>query len=152
MSSLVKSGQVRPVVICLFSRDGSILVVEGRDPRREELLYRPLGGEIRFGEYSQAALIREVREELEAEISQPRYLGTLESMFSYDGQPGHELVLVYDAAFVDPVMYDRSEFSFCEDNLFTFRAMWKPLADFYGGSCQLYPVGLVELLQKHGYE
>lgn len=143
--------QIRPIVICLFSQNGAILSAEGYDPVKNEIFYRPLGGGIHFGETSRETLAREVREEIGAEITQLRYLGTLENLFVYDGQPGHEIVFVYDAVFVDSALYEQAHLVGREDDGFSFKAVWKPLAELRQGSAPIYPTGLLELLHQHGY-
>ena len=42
---------------------------------------RPLGGGIDFGETSQDAIVREIREELGAELTDARLLGIVENIF-----------------------------------------------------------------------
>jgi 8-oxo-dGTP pyrophosphatase MutT (NUDIX family) len=84
-------------------RDGDrLLVYEGYDSVKDERFYRPLGGGIEFGELGAEAVAREVREELGATVSDVRFLGVLESVFTYAGEPGHELVLMYEVALADP--------------------------------------------------
>lgn len=142
-------GQIRPLVIGVFSLNRSILVSEGYDTGKQQFFYRPIGGGIHFGEYSQAALVREVREEFDAEIEGLRYLGTLENVFIHNDQPGHEIVQVYDAAFVDRSLYERESLVGQEDSGLTFTAYWKPLTELQNDPRPLYPTGLLELLQKH---
>lgn len=148
----MKPGQIRPLVICIFSRGETILVAEGYDSSKNEVFYRPVGGGIGFGEYSHEALVREVGEEFEAEITNIRYLGTVENVFIYESQPGHEIVQVYDAEFVDQSLYRQPWLTGHEDNGLSFKAIWKPLADFQNGAERLYPSGLFELLQVNGYQ
>jgi 8-oxo-dGTP pyrophosphatase MutT (NUDIX family) len=145
----MKPGQIRPLVICIFRWDRVILVAESFDSSKGEVFYRPIGGEINFGESSQAALVREVREELEAEITHLCYLGTLENLFTYENQAGHEIVQIYDAEFVDRSLYEQVWLEGREDNGLSFKAIWKPLADFENEAERLYPTGLFELLQKY---
>ena len=49
---------IRPIVICVFSFNGRVLIAEGYDPTKRQIFYRPLGGGIEFGELSQDALVR----------------------------------------------------------------------------------------------
>lgn len=145
------AGQIRALVISVFSHHGAILVSEGVDSVKKENFYRPIGGGIQFGEYSQEALVREVQEEFGAEITQVRYLGVLENVFTYNGQPGHEIVQIYDAQFVDRSLYDQAWLVGYEDSGLSFKAVWKPLTELQNASSPLYPGGLLQLLQQHGY-
>jgi 8-oxo-dGTP pyrophosphatase MutT (NUDIX family) len=140
--------QVRPLAICLFRNGDRILVGEGYDVVKKQVYYRPLGGAIEFGEFSHDAIVREIREELGAEITNLRYLTTLETVFTCDGQPGHEVVIVYEAAFVDKSIYEKPALSGIEDGGLHFEAVWKPLEDFLSGDPPLYPEGLLEFLLK----
>jgi len=137
------------LAICVFRKADLILVAEGYDPTKGETFYRPLGGEIDFGEYGHQTAAREVREEIDAEATDLQYLGTIENIFTYDGQPGHEIVLVYDGSFVDRSMYEKIEVSGQETGYGSFKAVWKPMQDFQNGWAQLYPAGLHELLMRH---
>ena len=57
-----------------------ILVTEFREKGR--LYYRPIGGTIEFGERGEEAVRREFREEIAAELTEVRYLGTLENIYT----------------------------------------------------------------------
>lgn len=141
-------GRIRPIAICIFSHDGRILAAEGNDPVRQHAFFRPLGGAIEFGEYSAATLHRELREELGAAVTELRYLGTLENVFTYAGQQGHEIVLVYDGTLVDRSLYERPWLDGVEDNGERFRAVWLSLADCRApGHPPVYPTGLLELIE-----
>ncbi|MGH2403262.1 MAG: NUDIX domain-containing protein [bacterium] len=83
----MKSNTIRPLAICVFRDGENILVAEGTDDIKGETFYRPLGGAIEFGEYARDTLVREMREEIGAEITDLRYLGALENVFTYMGDP-----------------------------------------------------------------
>src|SRR6185437_10059082 len=138
-------GTIRPVAICIFRRAHEILVVEAFDPVKAETFYRPLGGGIEFGETSAAAMEREVREEVSADVTDLRYVGTLENLFVYNGQPGHEIVQVHEGRFANSALYTAIELSGVESDGTPFRAAWKSL-DSFGSTCPLYPDGLREML------
>lgn len=140
------SNRIRPLAICVFSHRGRILAAEGYDPIKQQTFYRPLGGGIEFGEHSTETLHRELREEIGAEITDLRYLGALENLFSFNGQQGHEIVLVYDGAFVDAALYEREGIE-GEDGI-PFLAVWKSLDEFGPGRPPLYPDGLAEMLRR----
>ena len=146
----MEGARIRPLAICVFLREGSILVFEGYDPVKRQVFYRPLGGGIEFGEHSRDAVVREIREELGREITNLRSLGILENIFTYNGQTGHEIVVVYDGAFVDRSIYEQAQLTAWEDNGESFTAMWKPLQGFMSGQAPLYPDGLLNLLLNLG--
>lgn len=140
--------RIRPLAICLFGDGDRILVAEGTDDVKGEIFYRPLGGTIEFGERAEQTLRRELREELDAEVTALRYLTTLENIFTYNGRPGHEIVLVFDGAFVDRAVYTRSQFAVRDDDGSVVKAVWKAIGEFEGGSPPLYPDGLLELIKR----
>ena len=142
----MKNGQIRTIVLGIFQHEGRLLVFEGYDPIRGLTFYRPLGGGIEFGEYGHQALAREMREEIGAEITDVRYLGVIENIFTHAGKQGHEIVLVYAARFIDPAFYQQSALAGAEDNGTPIMVSWKPLADFENGAF-LVPIELLDLLR-----
>jgi 8-oxo-dGTP pyrophosphatase MutT (NUDIX family) len=144
----MKKGIIRPLVICLFSNNDSILVAEGYDSVKNQYYYRPIGGGIEYGELSSDALIREVNEEIEKEIINLKYLGTVENVFTYNGDIGHEIVMVYDAEFVDNSVYRTNSFEGIEDDGTTFKLFWKPLIEFQNGKLKLVPEDLMTLIPE----
>jgi len=139
--------RIRPLALCIFHHDGKILVNEARDPITEKPFFRPIGGGIEFGETSAQAVTREVREELGLPITDVRLLGTLESLFTYNGTPGHEIVQVYDAKFVDASVYESPQLNGQESDGASFVARWRPYASFTD-EAPLVPEGIYELLKK----
>lgn len=143
----MKPNVVRPIAICIFRHNDRILAAKHYDPIKQQPFYRPLGGSIEFGEYSAATIEREMDEELGAAVTDLRYLGTVENVFTYNGQMGHEIVMVYDGAFADPSLYERDVLEGVEDSGVSFRAVWVNLADCLDPSAPpLYPTGLLDLL------
>jgi len=143
----MKPGQIRPITICVFRDDDSIFVAQYDDPSSGETFYRPLGGAIQFGEHSRDCFIRELREELGAEIANLTYVGMIENIFTLDGKPGHEIVLVYEANFADPHLYEIESIQ-CLDDDGQFLGVWKPIDEFRAGRSPLYPEGLLYLLDS----
>jgi 8-oxo-dGTP pyrophosphatase MutT (NUDIX family) len=142
--------RIRPLAICIFLRNGRILVTEAVDSIKQQTFYRPLGGGIDFGETSSDAVIREVREEINAEVANLRYLGTLENIFTYNGVPGHEIVQVYDGELVDESLYSMKSVPGVESDGKPFGAIWKML-DAFSDERPLYPHGLLDLLQSQSF-
>ncbi|MDX1416280.1 MAG: GNAT family N-acetyltransferase [Candidatus Promineifilaceae bacterium] len=144
----MKPGKIRTIVVCVILHNGRIFVFEARDEVKKQTFYRPLGGAIEFGETSEQAIRREMREEINAELANLRRVGTLENLFTLNGQPGHEIVLVYAADFADRTLYEQDEVVGLEDNGETFKALWKALDDFQDPQTPLYPDGLHELIRE----
>ncbi len=137
----------RSIAICVFRHNEHILVSKGYDGVKQEYFYRPIGGGIEYGEYSKDALIREIREEIRAEIMQLRLLAVMENIFTFEGELGHEIVFVYDALFVDPSFYTKERIDAAEDDE-PFTVVWKPIAFFQNNNVPLYPPELLGLLTK----
>jgi 8-oxo-dGTP pyrophosphatase MutT (NUDIX family) len=144
----VKKKRIRPLAICVFHKDGRILVAEGYDPVKDHTFYRPLGGAIEFGETSRQTVSRELMEEIGAEVGSLQYIGTLENIFVFNGEPGHEIVMVYDGVLTNSGLYDQAVIEGNEADIDeSFKAVWKNISDFVEGKSTLYPEGLLELIR-----
>jgi len=143
-----KKKRVRPLAICVFRNQDRILVNQGYDQVKDKYFYRPLGGGIEFGETSLETICRELREEINVEVDKESltYLGTVENIFHFNGEPGHEIVLVYDGKLKDLDLYEQAVIAGKEANGEEFEAMWMSLDEFGTGKRILYPTGLAEIL------
>jgi len=139
-------GYVRVKAVCLFLHNGRLLAIDDFDPTKQQRFWVPVGGSVEFGETSQQAIVREVREELGAEITDLSLLGVAENLFTFDGDPGHEIVFVYDAQFADPHLSETEEIQGLE-NGDEFTAHWiDPFAP--EGGRPLYPEGLLDVISR----
>ena len=137
---------IRAKAVCVC-RDGErILVGAGMDSVKQQTFYGPLGGGVEFGERAADAIRREMLEELNVELGEIVLLGVLENIFTYEGEPGHEIVFVFDARLVDESLYGRDLITGEESNGQRFEALWLPVHDFGPGGPPLYPHGLYDLL------
>ena len=144
----MKKKRIRPLAICVFRNKDLILVNQGYDRVKDEYFYRPLGGAIEFGEDSRETICRELMEEINAEVDREslRYLGTLENIFTFNENPAHEIVLIYDGVLKASELYEQSVILGEEANGEHFRAVWMNLDEFADGKSILYPTGLIEML------
>ena len=140
--------QIRPIALCVFHNKDRILVFEGYDKAKDETFYRPLGGGIEFGESSENAVRRELKEEINVDVADLKYLGTLENIFTFNGNSYHEVVMIYDGVLTDSGLYDQAVIVGREANGEEIRAMWKSLDEFAEGESILYPDGLLGLLRS----
>ncbi|MBW4481880.1 MAG: NUDIX domain-containing protein [Tildeniella torsiva UHER 1998/13D] len=142
---MAKKERIRPISICLMRRGEEILVHEAYDSVKERGFARPLGGGIDFGETSEAAAIREIKEELGVDITGVTLLGIVENIFVLEGEPGHEMVFVYDGQFVDESLYQREHLEAVEGKR-QFKAVWRSPQALRDGPCHLVPEEIWQFL------
>jgi len=148
MTKKKKKRRIRPLALCVFQRGDKIFVARGFDSYKDETFYRPIGGRIEFGEQASDAVAREVREEIDAEVADLSYLGALENIFTYEGRPRHEIIMIYDGRFTNPALNeDDAAVTGIDAGDVLYQGSWKQLDFFRGdGAPPLYPAGLLELL------
>ena len=150
MAKKKKKHRIRPLALCVFRRRDMIFVSQGYDSLKRETFYRPIGGRIEFGERGSETVVREVREEIGAEVADVVYLGTLENIFEYEGRAMHEIVLLYDGRFIDPAL-NRDDYTVVgrDDDEILYHGSWRSLEFFRNeGAPPLYPDGLLDLLLR----
>lgn len=130
--------RIRVIALGLIQAGDRLFVSEGFDPKKQQTFYRALGGGVDFGETSFDALQREFQEELQAELTNIQYLGCLENLFVYDGEPGHELIQLYRCDFVDPKFYQSDSVVFQEGD-YSKTALWIEISRFRSGELYLVP-------------
>lgn len=143
----MRAEKIRPVAICVC-RDGErMLVAEYHDFKKGQTFYRPLGGTIEFGEHGEEAVRREFLEEINSDLTDLHYAGTLENIYTYEGERGHEIVLVYEGRLTDLSIYEKE--SLQGDELGEpLKVVWKRLDEFGPGKAPVYPDGLLDLIAK----
>lgn len=137
---------IRVAARCLFRHKGQILTISAQDPDKPEPHYGVPGGGVKFGETSEQALRREVREELGAEVTDLDLLSVSEEIHEVQGQAYHEIVFLYEGRFVDPGFYDRPVIPYVEGPEPRAVATWMPILTFVSGEKRLLPEQLVETL------
>ncbi len=140
----MEEGRIRTSTICVIRHQDRILAAPGYAGSKG-VFYRPLGGEINFGEHSRQAIRRELQEEIQVEITDPQYLGVIENFYTLYDVPQHELVIVYEADLVDGSMYGMSSMQGDEGGQ-AFRVEWVSLTEFTEGRASLFPDGLLDML------
>lgn len=122
-------------------------VLRGHDPVGDRVFHRLIGGGVELGERAADAIVREVAEELHATLVEPRLLGVLENIFTFEGAPGHEVVFVFAGRLAEGVVVP-PEGGWYDDLGVPMWVEWRPLAhDPSDGALPLYPDGAEELLQ-----
>ena len=144
-----KKKKIRPLALCVFRRGDKIFISDGYDALKDQAFYRIIGGGIEFGETGHETVQREVMEEIEAEVSDLVYLGTLENIFTYEDTDGHEICLIYSGRFVDETRNADDYTVVAEENgEILYTGSWKYLSFFEEGNAPLYPNGLLDLIKS----
>lgn len=133
-----KPGEIRVLALGLIRDGDRVFISEGYDPVKQQPFYRALGGGVDFGEPSFDALKREFQEEIQAELTHINYLGCIENLFTFNDQPGHEILFVYQCDFVDPKFYQLEQIAFAEGER-KKRALWIEIDRFKSGELRLVP-------------
>lgn len=137
--------QIRVLALGLI-RDGErTFISEGYDSVKQKNFYRALGGGVDFGESSYDALKREFMEELQAELTNIKYLGCIENLFTFDGKVGHELIQLYQCDFVDSKFYQLEQIEFAEGE-YKKTALWLDIEKCKSGELRIVPEQFLEYL------
>ncbi|NEP14972.1 MAG: NUDIX domain-containing protein [Symploca sp. SIO2C1] len=138
-----QSKRIRVLALGLIRQGDRTFLSEGYDPIKQEIFYRALGGGVDFGETSYDALNREFQEELQAELTNIKYLGCLESLFVCKGKAGHEIIQLYQCDFADPKFYQLDQVEFTEGDRQT-KALWLDIKQCKSGEVRVVPEQFLE--------
>jgi 8-oxo-dGTP pyrophosphatase MutT (NUDIX family) len=136
--------EVRPVAIGLLRDGDRLLVAEVPNDDGSVKGWRPLGGGIEFGETAEAALRREFREELGAEIEVTGPPTIFENLYDHAGHVGHEIIFAFPIRLVDQAVAAERRFQI-RDNDAVVWVEWIETGRFHAGDI-LLPAALGTLL------
>lgn len=138
--------RVRLVAIGIVRRQDQLRVFRVLDDHGQRKGLRPPGGEVEFGEPTRQALLREFREELQAEIVIEGEPVVLENIFEHPGAIGHEIVFAYPVRPVNSELYLADGLVIREDDGTIHPAEWLDLEQVQAGWVPLFPIGLLGAL------
>ena len=107
--------------------------------------HRLIGGGVELGETHRDAIVREVDEELGANIRDLAFLTAVESIFRIDGTLGHEIVFLY-AGRLDPLPAS-TDASLTEIDGSVVPVVWRPIDDQHE-PLPLYPSATVDWVRS----
>jgi ADP-ribose pyrophosphatase YjhB (NUDIX family) len=111
----------------VIEKDGKILVCKFKD---HDFYFFP-GGHVEFFEKAEDALERELKEELDMEVENMEYIGTVENIYEYGGLKHHEINLIFKVIALrevkDKSMEDELDFFFLNKDDFV-KAKFLPIA------------------------
>ncbi|MFJ2368862.1 NUDIX hydrolase [Microbacterium sp. NPDC087665] len=135
---------IRAIAVGLPIKNDHVLALEGTDHSRRLDFLRAIGGGVEFGETAEDALRREFMEELGVRLDAVELLGVRENIFTYEGEPGHEIAFIFavESAELDAVALDAELYVLDEGS----PVRWVPIAEVRDGRRTLFPEGAPELL------
>jgi ADP-ribose pyrophosphatase YjhB (NUDIX family) len=137
----------RIITLGIIKNNDKILLECGYDKVRDLHFYRPLGGGVEFMERSEEALMREFMEELKEKINVKKCVGFVENIFHFEGDPGHELVILHEAEFDNKDLYESEKIiGFEDDSQREIIAEWISLEDIKAGKFTVFPDRFLEFI------
>jgi putative intracellular protease/amidase len=141
--------KIRPLALALIKNNKSqFLFHKSFDKKKGETFYRPLGGGIDFSELGKVAVEREIMEELSEESEVSDLVGIFENIFVYEGQPGHEIVMLYNVTIKNQAAYEKEAMDIYESGVVVGQGVWRSLAEMKSEGAKIYPLGLEAILAK----
>ena len=129
--------QITVKALCLIEHKGRLLLCKGYDRVKKETFFRFVGGTVNFGEKTEEALQREIKEELDSEIENLQFIITIENIFTYEGEAGHEICFLYQGDLSNKDIYHKEVILIPDAK--DFPAEWVPISDILKGKVKLYP-------------
>ncbi|EAY26692.1 NUDIX hydrolase [Microscilla marina] len=140
--------KIRVKAFGIFKHKAQFLFSKHYDTTQQGYFVRPLGGSVEFQEHSQDALVREIQEEIDATITQPELLQVVEDFFEHRGRAYHDIVFLYQAHFVDEILYQQPRINCQELDGTVFQAYWLSLDKIKEKQYRIVPKGLEDILTK----
>lgn len=140
-----KQGEIRVLALGIIQDGDRIFISQGYDPVKQKTFYRAMGGGVDFGETSLEALKREFQEEIQAELTNIKYLGCQENLFVFNGKQGHEILQIFKCDFVDQKFYQLESLTFAEGER-KKTALWVNIERFKSGELLLVPEQFLDFI------
>ncbi|MDT3317116.1 tetratricopeptide repeat protein [Microbacterium sp. KSW4-11] len=140
--------RIRVIAVAVLIRDGHVLAEEyAATPARPVFLRAP-GGGVQPGETAEAAVRREIAEELGATVTETRLVGVVENIFDNEGRPGHEIAYVFAVRSPELEAHPQGDRLPVLDGDTTVG--WYRLEDVSEESVPFYPPGALDLARGRG--
>lgn len=132
-------------VLCIIKNKNKILVHKVEGSLDGSLLYRTIGGTIEFGEHAIDTLRREMKEELNSEIINVRFVKVIENIFDYKEKGKifkvHEIDFVYTADLKNKRLYGLDSIKIADKK--SDFAIWIDIEEFKKGKAALVPKAII---------
>lgn len=141
--------KIRTLALALIRNSkGQLLLLQAQDRMKGETFYRPLGGGVEFLETGRDALAREIQEELGLSADVSELKSSFENIFEFEGMPGHEVIMLFEARLNDVSAYDRESLNIMESGNVIGQAVWRTPVEIRNEGARLYPNGLSQILER----
>jgi ADP-ribose pyrophosphatase YjhB (NUDIX family) len=137
--------KIRPNSLAIVIHKDRVLAMTGYDPVKDQHFYRLLGGGVEFGETAEEAVVREFKEELNTDLHVTKRLDVIDSIYTYQGKPGHEITFVFLGTITDPKILNSDTMPILDND--NNMAAWVPIEDVLSKKSILYPEGTPEMLR-----
>jgi 8-oxo-dGTP pyrophosphatase MutT (NUDIX family) len=124
--------------LCIVRQGSRLLVSRDFDSVKKNYYYRPLGGSVDYRERSIDTVKREFMEELGVTLTNVKYIGVIENIFTMEGSNYHEIDFIYEGDIAEKEIYDKKEIEFMEGGK-TSLALWIDYSEFTSGEKTLVP-------------
>jgi len=131
--------RIRTKVIGIAKHNEKILMCEVLDDKCSLKGWCPLGGEVNFGETVEAALKREIYEELGCDITIVGPSIVCENLFDHEEAKGHEIVFAFPIKLNNEELYAKNRFQISEDKGSLHWVEWVPVQKFESSQAIFFP-------------
>lgn len=138
--------EIKVKALALAVHDGRFLAEDVTDDAGRLVGLRPPGGTMEFGETREATLVREMAEEIGAEIEIAGPWQVFEAIYCHEGAPGHEIVFAAPVRFTDARFCAGPPLPFREDDGTLCHARWWRPEEAAAAGLALYPDGIAGAL------
>jgi len=131
--------------LCIVKQGSRLLVSRDFDSVKKDYYFRPLGGSVDYRERSDITVKREFMEELGVRLTNLKFLGVIENIFTMEGKDYHEIDFIYEGDIKEEGIYHMQDIEFSEGGKPAL-AMWVEQSEFTGGKLRLVPEEIFKYL------
>ena len=142
--------RTRQAALCIFRRGHTFLVAQVTDPHTGHVYQRPPGGGLEPNESPEAAVTREIQEELGITLTDSQPIGPIDHIWLWKGYEVHERAWLFLADSSEhPSLNNGQTPEILEPDGDRFRTYWRAIRDDNASLPPICPSTLLEFLRPH---